>query len=147
MKSNTLHMRAHWLDIWGYRKVLKHLYWPRLSRDVVKYCTTCHTCQMTKKPNQCSQVALLIPIPAMEEPFNRVIIDCVGPLPKTKSGNKIPVNHILFFNRIPVSCTIKEHQGTQDSYSPDKIFTLVDLPKTIQCGQGSNEYSSKSRIN
>ena len=71
-----------------YWKVLQHFYWPGLRMDVVKFCTTCHTCQMTGKPNHCSQVAPLIPIPAMEEPFNKAIIDCVGPLPKTKSGNK-----------------------------------------------------------
>ena len=28
------------------------------------------------------------PIPAFNDPFSRVIVDCVGPLPKTKSGNQ-----------------------------------------------------------
>ena len=72
-----------------YWKVLQHFYWPGLRKDVVKFCTTCHTCQMIGKPNQYNQVAPLIPIPAMAEPFSRVIADCVGPLPKTKSGNNI----------------------------------------------------------
>ena len=44
----------------------------------------------------------------------------------------------MFLNQIPTSCTIKEYQGTQDSYSPDKIFTLVSLPKAILSDQGSN---------
>ena len=30
--------------------------------------------------------APLKPIPAFEEPFSRIMIDCVGPLPKTKRG-------------------------------------------------------------
>ena len=43
---------------------------------------------MVGKPNQTLPKAPLQPIPAFEEPFSRVIIDCIGPLPKTKSGNQ-----------------------------------------------------------
>ena len=47
---------------------------------------------MVGKPNQITQPdntkAHLQPIPAIDEPFNRIIIDCVGPLPKTKSGHE-----------------------------------------------------------
>ena len=41
---------------------------------------------MVGKPNQTIPKAHLQPIPAFDEPFSRIIIDCVGPLPKTKSG-------------------------------------------------------------
>ena len=60
------------------RKISEHFYWPSLRKDVAEFCQSCHTCQMVGKPNR--------PIPTFEEPFSRVIIDCVGPLPKTKSG-------------------------------------------------------------
>ena len=39
---------------------------------------------MVGKPNQKIPHALLQPSPAFEEPFSRVLIDCVGPLPKSK---------------------------------------------------------------
>ena len=45
-------------------------------------------CQLVRKPNQEVPVAPLQPIPAVEESFSRVIVDCVGPLPKTKAGNQ-----------------------------------------------------------
>ena len=32
--------------------------------------------------------AHLQPIPAFDEPFSKIIVDCVGPLPKTKSGHE-----------------------------------------------------------
>jgi len=35
--------------------------------------------------NQQIPKAHLMPIPATEEPFSRVLIDCVGPLPKSKA--------------------------------------------------------------
>ena len=71
-----------------YHKIINHFYWPGLRSDVSKYCKTCHTCQMVGKPNQTIPRAQLQPIPAFDEPFSRILIDCVGPLPRTKSGNE-----------------------------------------------------------
>ena len=71
-----------------YHKIINHFYWPGLKSDVSKYCKTCHTCQMVGKPNQTIPKAQLQPIPAFDEPFSRILIDCVGPLPRTKSGNE-----------------------------------------------------------
>ena len=45
-------------------------------------------CQVVGKPNQKIPAAPLKPIPAFDEPFSRIIVDCVGPLPKTKAGNE-----------------------------------------------------------
>ena len=41
---------------------------------------------MVGKTHQTISKAYLQPIPASDEHFSRVIIDCVGPLPKTMSG-------------------------------------------------------------
>ena len=41
---------------------------------------------MVEKHNQTISKAYLQPIPAFDEPLSRIIIDCVGPLSKTKSG-------------------------------------------------------------
>lgn len=70
-----------------YQHVLKYFYWPGLKTDVTKYCRSCRTCQIAGKPNQKVPPAPLHPIPAIGEPSERIIIDCVGPLPRTKNGN------------------------------------------------------------
>ena len=91
----TVHRRevlelAHDLPVSGhlgvrktYNRVLQHFFWPGLKRDVAKWCKECHTCQLGGKPNQNIPQAPLHPIPAFDEPFSHIIIDCVGPLPKT----------------------------------------------------------------
>ena len=43
---------------------------------------------MVGTPNQVIPKAGLQPIPAFDEPFSRIIIDCVGPMLKTKPGNE-----------------------------------------------------------
>ena len=92
-RKEILHM-AHSFPLAGHLgvnktqdRILQHFYWPKLRRDVAKFCKTCHVCQMVGKPNQKVKPAPLQPIPAFEEPFTRVIVDCVGPLPKSRSGN------------------------------------------------------------
>lgn len=75
-----------------YERVLRHFFWPGLKSDVVRHCRTCHVCQVVGKPNQVIPPAPLCPIPAMGEPFERIIVDCVGPLPKTKTRNQFLLN-------------------------------------------------------
>lgn len=50
------------------------------------FCNTFSTYQVGK-PNWPLQPAPLWPAPAVGEPFEHVLVDCVGPLPKAKSGN------------------------------------------------------------
>jgi len=45
-------------------------------------------CQMVGDHNQKNPIAPLKPIPAFSEPFSRVLVYCVRPLPKTKVGNQ-----------------------------------------------------------
>ncbi len=71
----------------SYDRILRHFFGPKLKKDVSKYIKTCHTCQLTGKPNQKIKPAPLFPIPAVSPPFEHLIIDCVGPLLKSKSGS------------------------------------------------------------
>ena len=72
-----------------YQLVLKHLFWPGIKGDDVKYCRSCRVCQLVGKPNQVVPTAPLHPIPVIGEPFDRVIVDCVGPLPQQKAVRNI----------------------------------------------------------
>ena len=69
-----------------YDPILRHFFWPGLKGDVRRYCKSCRVCQVAGKPNQTIPPAPLYPIPVVCEPFERVLVDCVGPLPHTKSG-------------------------------------------------------------
>ncbi|KAL2076972.1 hypothetical protein ACEWY4_027431 [Coilia grayii] len=67
-------------------RILRYFFWPGIKKDVVHYCRTCHVCQITGKQNQVVPPAPLQPIPVASEPFENVILDCVGPLPRTNLG-------------------------------------------------------------
>ena len=121
-----------------YHKILNHFYWPGLKSDVSQHCKSCHTCQMVGKPNQTIPKAQLQPIPAFDEPFSRVIIDCVGPLPKTKKGCEYLLTIMCASTRFPEAIPLRNIKAKTIVNALVKFFTFVGLPKSIQSDQGSN---------
>ena len=119
-------------------KITKHFYWPQVRHCVAEFCKTCHTCQMVGKPNPKIPVAPLKPIPAFEEPFSKVIIDCVGPLLKTKSRNQYLLIIMCVSTRFPEAIPLTNITAPKISKALVNFFTLVGLPKEIQSDQGSN---------
>ena len=124
-----------------YHKILNHFYWPGLKSDVSRFCKSCHTCQMVGKPNQTIPKAHLQPIPAFDEPFSRIIIDCGGPLPKTKSGNEYLHTIMCASTRFPEAIPLRNIKTKNIVKALVKFFTFVGLPKSVQSDQGSNVMS------
>ncbi len=99
-----------------YHRILQHFFWPGLKRDVTKFCRTCHTCQIAGKPNQVISPAPLSPIPVIGEAFEEVLIDCVGPLPKTKAeGDANADEDGLIMRNTPQQCTLFSDVPSQTS--------------------------------
>ena len=121
-----------------YRKLLSNFYWPGMKRDVNKYVKSCHVCQVAGNPNQTIPVAPLKPIPVMSEPFNKIVIDCVGPLTKTKKGNQYLLTVMCTATRYPEVFPLKNIKAKTIVNCLLNFFTSVGIPKVIQCDQGTN---------
>ena len=121
-----------------YEKIIRHFYWPGVPKSVVEFCKTCHTSQVVGKPNQTIPKAPVKPIPAFEEPFSRIMIDCVGPLPKTKRGNQYFLTIMRVSTRFPEAIPLRNIKAKTIVLALTKFFTLGGLPKSIQSDQGSN---------
>ena len=119
-------------------RVMAHFYWPKLHQDVVEFCKTCHTCQMVGKPQPSIKPAPMIPIPAFDEPFTRVLVDCVGPLPRTKSGHQYLLTIIDLSTRFPEAIPLRKITATIVVEALMQFFTKYGLPKEVQSDQGSN---------
>ncbi|KAJ8031548.1 hypothetical protein HOLleu_24774 [Holothuria leucospilota] len=72
-----------------------------------KFCKKCSTCQMVGKSNQNFPVAPLKPTPAFNDPCRRVIIDCVGPLPKSKVGHQYILTIMYTSKRFPEAIPLR----------------------------------------
>ena len=93
---------------------------------------------MVGKPNQTIPKAQLHPIPAFDEPFSRILIDCVGPLPRTKSGNEYLLTIMCTSTRFPEAIPLRNIKTKSIVKALIKFFTFVGLPKSVQSDQGSN---------
>ena len=93
---------------------------------------------MVGNPNQKIPAAPLKPIAAFDEPFRRVIVDCVGPLPKTKSGNQYLLTIMCASTRLPEAIPLRNIKAKTKVKALTRFFTLVGLPKLIQSDQWSN---------
>ena len=118
-------------------KVQRHFFWPCLRRDVRDYVKTCHTCQVVGKPNATPSTAPLHPIPAFHEPFQKILLDCVGPLPKTRAGNEYLLTIMCTATRFPEAIPLRNITAKDVSKAFTK-FSFVGLPKEVQTDQGSN---------
>ena len=113
-------------------KILRCFFWPSLRKDVAKFIKTCKICQLGGKPNQVIPKAPLCLIPIVEEPFQRIILDCVGPLPETKKRNRYLLTIMCASTRYPIVFPLRNIRAKTIVDNLIKVFTLYGLPKIIQ---------------
>lgn len=105
----------------AYHWVFQHFFWP------------CHvTLQVTSRPNQSLKPAPLCPIPAENKPFDNLIMDCVGPLPRSKSG----CSYLL-----TIMCQSTRHPAAYPFRLTNTKFVLKaisGIPRVIQVDQVLN---------
>ena len=121
-----------------FKRIMCQFYWPGLKTDVIEYCRTYHTCQIVGKPNENISAAPLKPIPAVGEPFSRVIVDCLGPLPRTKSGNRFILTIMCAATRFPEAIPLRNITTKNVVKVLIRFFSFVGLPASLQSDQASN---------
>ncbi|KAK0138160.1 Retrovirus-related Pol polyprotein from transposon 412 [Merluccius polli] len=117
-----------------YNRILQHFFWPGLKRDVARYCKSCHVCQVSGKPNQAITSAPLQPIPAIEHE----IIDCVVPLPRSRSGYQYLLTVMCTATRFPEAIPLRKITTRSVTRALLKFFAFVGLPRIIQSDRGTN---------
>lgn len=133
------HVLSGHLCVWKtYDNLLKHFFWPSMKSDVSKFCRSCHACQVAGKPNQVVPVAPLKPIPILGEPFERVLIDCVGPLPRTKSGNSYLLTLMCVSTRYPEAIPLRSIKPHVIVKAIVKFCTTYGVPRVFQSDRGTN---------
>ena len=124
-------------------RVRRNFYWPGMKADISKFCKTCHTCQVIGKPNEVIPKAPLKPIPSLGEPLENIIIDVVGPLPKSKQGSEYILTIIDRTTRYPEGIPLKRITTRVIVKHLIKFFSRFGMPKTVQSDQGQNFVSKE----
>ena len=80
----------------------------------------------------------LVPLPIMTEPFERIAIDIVGPLPKIRKGNRYILVICDYATRYPEAIPMRYIDAESVAEVLIKFFSTVGIPKEILSDQGSN---------
>ncbi len=104
-------------------KLYRHFYWPGLSYDVKVACKECS-----------EQKAPLIPLPVIEEPFQRLAVDIVGPLKRTKKGHKWILTIMDFSTRYPEAIPLRKTDATSVANALCGFFTKMGIERYCPTG-------------
>ena len=118
-------------------RILKNYYWPGIFKDVANYVKSCDTCQKVAR-KRARDKAPLVPIPAIGQPFQRVGINMVGPLPLTKRRNRYILVVVDYASRYPEAVAVPTLEASRISEELMTIFSRVGIPLEVLTDQGTN---------
>lgn len=111
-----------------YDRILCYFYWPRIKKDIASFIKTCHICQLTGKPNQSLKPAPLRPIPAVCQPFKHLIIDCIGPLPRSKAGSEFLLTVMCQVTHYPAAYPLRSINTKSIVKAITQFVSIFGLP-------------------
>jgi len=113
-----------------------------MLKDVTHYCKSCDTCQHEGKSRKIPP-APLVSVQLISEPWSRVAIDIVGPLPVCpKSGNRFILTCMDLATHYPESIALKQHTAEVVANALSQIFSHFGFPEEILSDQGT-EFTSE----
>ena len=118
------------------KRILRRFFWPSVYRDVERFCASCPVCQKTAPRG--SDKAPLVPLPIISEPFRRIGMNIVGPLPRSKSGHKYVLVLCDYATRYPEAVPLKSIDAENIAEKLVEVFARVGIPEEILTDQGSN---------
>ncbi|KAL2081694.1 hypothetical protein ACEWY4_023547 [Coilia grayii] len=139
-KVMTLAHSIPWSGHLGKYKTLARLgnrfSWPNIYTDITDFVRTCPECQLTS--GKAVPRAPLHPLPIIDTPFTRIGMDIVGPLDRSKRGNRYILVMCDYATRYPEAFPLKNIKARQVANCLVQLFTRVGVPREIVTDQGTN---------
>ena len=125
------------------KRITRHFYWPTLFSDVAEYCCRCPECQRPTKGSQ--HKVPLIPLPVMQEPFERIAMDVVGLLPRSRRDNQYILVVCDYATRYPEAMALRKVDVGSVAEQLIQLFSRVGILREILSDQGTNFMSQLLR--
>ncbi len=117
------------------QRIRDRFHWPGLDADVKRFCQACPVCQQTSP--RTPPPTLLIPLPIIEVPFERIGMDLVGPLPKSARGHEHILVIVDYATRYPEAIPLRKATSKAIAQELFLLSSRVGIPKEILTDQGT----------
>ncbi len=136
----TLGHSVPWAGHLGKHKTLARIAsrftWPKIYTDVTEFIRTCTECQMTSGRRVAP--AHLLPLPVIDTPFSRLGMDVVGPLERSKNGNRYILVICDYATKYPEAFPLRNIKARQVANCLVQLFSRVGIPREVLTDQGTN---------
>lgn len=125
-----------------FAKLRANYYWKNMSRDVAKFVRNCPKCTVNKVKSKTIEKMKITPTP--QRAFDIVILDTIGPLPKSIHGNQYAVTLMCDLTKYLVTAPIQNKDSKTVAKAIFENFILNYGPmKNIRTDLGT-EYKSQT---
>jgi hypothetical protein len=124
-------------------RLLQNFYWPKIFSECEEWIRSCDTCQRVGKSTD-KQKAPMVCTPLITEPFSRVIVDIVGPMPMTTKGNRFILTLICPMTKFPEAVPMPDMTSARIMEALLDIFARVGFPSEVQMDWGKSFVSNLS---
>ena len=112
-------------------------YWPGIQGDMTQYYNSCDVCQKTVNKGSVSKVPLE-KMPFIDKPFNRVVINLVGPVgPPGEDSHRYILTLVDFATRYPEAVPRKNIDTVTVAEALVDIFSRLGVPEEILSDLGT----------
>ena len=108
-------------------------FWPNMKSDVIKYLRKCKVCAMIRSPSDAKH-GLMGQRKAVAFPFQSLSIDFIGPLPRSKSGNRfILAVSDIFSKFVFLKALPKANSKSVCKFLEEQVFLIFGVPQSLIC--------------
>ena len=118
-------------------RALTRFWWPGIGRDVRQYCRSCEICQKASPKGRTPNVPLA-KMPRIEEPFQRVAVDIIGPFnPPSEEKHRYVLTVVDVATRFPEAVPLKTIDSKAVAEALFDIFCRLGFPMEVLSDNGS----------
>lgn len=131
----TLGHSGPWAGHLGKHKIIARIklnfQWPGLRRDVAQFCKSCPQCQITSAKTPSRAPLQLLPIIGI--PFKCIGMDIVGPVERSKAGNRYMLVITDYATKCPEVFPLKSIKVDIPLYANTAPQLVSDASTAVDC--------------
>ena len=112
-------------------RITSTFWWKGISADIQRFVRSCDVCQKTMPRGKVVRVPLGA-MPIINEPFQRVAVDLIGPIaPMSDRGHRSILTIVDYGTRYPEAVPLKKTETVDIAEALLEVFSRVGFPKEI----------------